>query len=277
MPRENREGFPETETTIAVTTGLSGCAPSPHPSAGPGRPAGGWTMAEDLGPAGVRRRTTRHRLRHRTPEGEFQTAELTLGQVRGLEGLRRKAVPRARPADPPSEGVRYLRDVRPEDAVDGLRDYEAFVRFLSKDDPASTGDAPAGVRLDDLTPEARRGSETLRPAWLGLSGSMEQRRDRRMDALLDPQRDHGRRIRGGAGGDRRVDRIRSPRSTTSTAAPGASGTNFINLASTSFAERPGPFCGAAWPDAGDRAGAGLAHLARGQLRDDRAASYRCDS
>lgn len=203
------------------------------------------------------------------PEGEFQTAELTLGKfevwkdARGKRYLARDFLTR------PTEGVRYLRTVGSErPAADALRDYGAFLRFLeSGGTSASPTEAPEGVRLPDLHPDATS-SEHLRPAWAPWSGTARYRWSNGAAAAWTLS-SMPNAIAGGGYSEARaaiLEWSNHPSSTIaySDAGVGPSGTNYLNLASTSVCGTSGPFCGNGVAGCGGPSGTGGTHSWRGE-------------
>jgi hypothetical protein len=202
------------------------------------------------------------------PEGEFQTAELTLGKFEvwkdgaGRLYLARDLLTR------PAEGLRYLRAVGSEEpAEDRLRDYEAFLRFLAA--PRSVAvptAAPASVRLKDLRPVA--GSGAVRPAWAEWSDSVRYRWSNGASASWTLSSTPNA-ITGGGYAEARAaiaEWTSHPFSTINFAdgGVGSSGTNFINLASTSTCGASGPFCGGGVAGCGGPGGTGGTHTWRGE-------------
>jgi hypothetical protein len=269
-PRENAGGFPETETTIAVTRTFRG---------GPrarlrlrdlgGRLADGrWLRIWGRPDYVVGRRVIVFAVPH--PEGEFQTAELTLGKFEvwrdaaGRLYLARDLLTR------PSEGLRYLRAVGSEEpAEDRLRDHAAFLRFLAAPRAAAApAFAPEKIRLEDLRPVAAAGSGALRPAWAEWSDTVRYRWSNGASAswILSSAPNA---ITGGGYGEARAaisEWTSHPFSTINyvDGGLGGSGTNFINLASTSTCGAAGPFCGGGVAGCGGPGGTGGTHTWRGE-------------
>ncbi|MBC8647368.1 MAG: hypothetical protein H7X85_09415 [Thermoanaerobaculia bacterium] len=269
-PRENRDGFPETETTIAVTRTFRG-APRARlrlRDLGGRLVDGRWLKIWGRPDYVVGRRVIVFAVPH--PEGEFQTAELTLGKFEiwkdsaGRRFLARDLITR------PSEGLQYLRTVgSKEPAADRLRDYAAFLRFLASPGAAALPTAPpATIRIQDLRPETDAGSHALRPAWAEWSGSARYRWNNGATASWTLSSTPNA-ITGGGYGEAQAaiaEWTSHPFSTINfvDGGLGSSGTNFINLASTSTCGASGPFCGGGVAGCGGPGGIGGTHTWRGE-------------
>jgi hypothetical protein len=180
------------------------------------------------------------------PEGEFQTAEFTLGKFEvwrdraGRRYLARDLLTRS------TTGVDFLRS--PDSAApaaDTLRDYRAFVRMLRSrrgaDVETSAGPA-AGLEPEE--PGARPG---LRPSWAQWSSSVLYRWNNGATASW-VQSSTPSLIPGGGYAEARAaiaEWTSHPTSTINYTDGGiaSSGTNFIELSAQDTCGAIGPFCG----------------------------------
>jgi hypothetical protein len=269
-PRINRLGLPETETTIRVTRVFRGSLSGELVlrDLGGDLPDGRWLRIWGRPDYAAGSRVIVFAVPH--PDGELQTAELTLGKFEvwkdrsGRRYLARDLLTR------PAQGVRYLRaDGSEVPAADTLRDYAAFVRFLEAGGAGKPADAPPSVRLQDLRMERDAAVEApLSPAWAPWSTTTRYRWSNGAAAawILSSTPNA---ITGGGYAEARAaiaEWTNHPSSTInySDGGVGSSGTNFINLASTSTCGTSGPFCGNGVAGCGGPSGTGGTHSWRGE-------------
>ncbi|MFN2385402.1 MAG: hypothetical protein ABR576_03815 [Thermoanaerobaculia bacterium] len=268
--RENAGGFPETETTIAVTRTFRGGrrARLRVRDLGGQLADGRWLKIWGRPDYVVGRRVIVFAVPH--PEGEFQTAELTLGKFEAWKDDARRLYLARDLVTRPAEGLRYLRAVGSDvPAEDRLRNYAAFLRFLAAPRSATAPIvAPSPTRLEDLRPVTAGGVDALRPAWAEWSGSVRYRWNNGASASWTLSSTPNA-ITGGGYGEARAaiaEWTSHPYSTIGfiDGGVGGSGTNFINLASTSTCGASGPFCGGGVAGCGGPGGIGATHTWRGE-------------
>ncbi len=245
--RMSARGFPETQTTIRPERVFKGRLSGP-------------LVIRDLGgelPDGrgfavfgrpdyvVGRRVIVFAVPH--PEGEYQTAEFTLGKFEiwrdssGRRYLARDLLTRS------SRGVRYLE--APGSAVpalDTLRDYGSFVRMLRSPARDETPERPARP-VSGLHPEEVRGRPSVRPLWAQWSQTTLYRWSNGATASW-VQSSTPSLIPGGGYAEARAAIAEWTNHSTSTinytdGGIASSGTNFINLSSQNTCGAIGPFCG----------------------------------
>jgi hypothetical protein len=180
------------------------------------------------------------------PEGEWQTAEFTLGKFEvwrdrnGRRYLARDLLTRS------TAGVRYLESPdRPVPASDELRDYAAFVRMLRvrRAGDVDTSAAPAV----GLQPDGDNGRPGVNPQWAQWSSSVLYRWSNGATASW-VQSSTPSLIPGGGYAEARAAIAEWTNHTTSTinysdGGVASSGTNFIELAAQDTCGASGPFCG----------------------------------
>ena len=268
--RRNLRGSPETETTIRVTRLLRGSHAGDLVlrDLGGELPDGRWLRIWGRPDYVVGSRVLVFAVPH--PDGEFQTAELTLGKFEvwkdrsGRRYLARDLLTR------PAQGVRYLRTPGSEKAAaDTLRDHAAFLRFLEAGGSGGQTDASPAVRLQDLELDRDpRVEAPLSPAWAPWSTATRYRWSNGASAswVLSSTPNA---ITGGGYAEARAaiaEWTNHPFSTINYAdgGVGSSGTNFINLASTNTCGVTGPFCGGGVAGCGGPSGTGGTHSWRGE-------------
>lgn len=180
------------------------------------------------------------------PEGEWQTAEFTLGKFEvwrdrdGRRYLARDLLTRS------NQGIRYLEAPgSPAPAADSLRDYRAFVRMLRSRRAGEIGTSAADAA--GLQPEEQGDPREIRPQWAEWSSTALYRWSNGASAAWVLSSTPNA-ITGGGYSEARAAIAEWTNHSTSTihytdggVAP--SGTNFINLASQAVCGTTGPFCG----------------------------------
>lgn len=271
--RENSAGLPETESTIRVLRTYKGerAGELVLRDLGGQLPDGRWLRIWGRPDYVPGRRVIVFAVPH--PEGGYQTAELTLGKFevwktsQGRRLLARDLLTR------PTEGMLYLRSPHSgQPAVDALRDYEGFLRFLrSRGRSASRGFAVPGIALANLAPEEQpvASGDRVRRLWAPWAAGTRYRWSNGATASWTLSSTPNL-ITGGGYAEARAaiaEWTNHPFSTIafSDGGLGGSGTNFLNLAATSLCGVSGPFCGGGVAGCGGPAGISSSHTWRGEV------------
>lgn len=263
-PFESSRGLPETQTTIRVLEIFKGrlAGDLVVRDRGGVLPDGRWLKIYGRPDYVVGRRVVVFAIPH--PDGEFQTAEFTLGKFEvwkdesGRRFLARDLLTRAR------EGIHFLTPALTP-AEDTLRDYESFRRTLvsARGDSVSPVSArPKGA----LSAEAEFAAPGIRPTWAEW-GATRYRWTNGASAswILSST---ANLLTGGGYAEARSALSAWTNHPTSTinysdGGLGSSGANYLNLASESVCGTTGPFCGSGVVGCGGPGGASGSHTWRG--------------
>ena len=245
--RLSRRGLPETQTTIRADRVFKGRLTGPLVVRDLGGELSDGSGLEIFGRPDYRvgRRVLVFATPH--PDGEYQTAEFTLGKFevwrdgRGRRYLVRDLLTRS------SDGVRYLESPgssRP--ALDTVRDYVGFVRMLL---PGVRRALPGAAMWPGagLQPEVESTVGSVRPLWSQWSSNVLYRWSNGATASW-VQSSTPSLIPGGGYAETRAaiaEWTNHPTSTINYSDGGiaSSGTNFIELSAQDTCGAIGPFCG----------------------------------
>lgn len=245
--RLSRRGLPETQTTIRADRVFKGRLTGPLVVRDLGGELPDGSGLEIFGRPDYRvgRRVLVFATPH--PDGEYQTAEFTLGKFevwrdeRGRRYLARDLLTRS------LQGVRYLQSPgHPVPAFDTLRGYVAFVRMLlpglRRELPETAVTPGAG-----LQPEVESADGSVRPLWSQWSSSVLYRWSNGATASW-VESSTPSLIPGGGYAEARAaiaEWTNHPTSTINYSDGGiaSSGTNFIELSAQDTCGAIGPFCG----------------------------------
>jgi PKD repeat protein len=262
---ESSRGLPETQATIRPVQVLKGRVSGDLVVRDRGGllPDGRWLKMFGRPEYVVGRRVVVFAVPH--PDGEYQTAEFTLGKFEvwrdssGRRFLARDLLTRSR------EGIEFLTtSLAP--GRDSLRDYDAFLAMLRA--PRTDREPLEPPRPNGrLAPVEEAGTRGLRPLWADWGGTLYRwSNGAGVSWILSST---ANLITGGGYAEARaaISEWRNhPNSTIgySDGGLGASGTNFIDLASTSVCGTTGPFCGGGVIGCGGPGGTSGSHTWRGE-------------
>jgi PKD repeat protein len=263
-PFESSRGFPETQTTIRVTQTFKGRIPGDLVVRDRGGvlPDGRWLKMFGRPDYVVGRRVLVFAVPH--PDGQFQTAEFTLGKFEiwkdaaGRRFLARDLVTRSR------DGIEFL-STSLAPAQDTLRDYDGFVQLLRTRRTDVESPAPP-TPTGRLAPEEDASLRGVRPLWADWGGTLYRWNNGANASWVLSSA--ANLLTGGGYAEARAAIAEWRNHPTSTidysdGGVGASGANFIDLASTSVCGTTGAFCGGGVIGCGGPGGTSGTHTWRG--------------
>jgi PKD repeat protein len=263
-PFESSRGFPETQTTIRPIQTFKGrlAGELVVRDRGGVLPDGRWLKVFGRPDYVIGRRVLVFAVPH--PDGEYQTAEFTLGKFEvwkdsaGRRFLARDLLTRSR------DGIEFLSSSL-SPVQDTLRDYDGFLRMLRSRRMDAEPVAPPRPR-GALRPEDDSSVRGPRPLWADWGGTLYRwNNGATVSWILSST---ANLITGGGYAEGRAaisEWTNHPNSTINytDGGTGASGSNFIDLASTSVCGTTGPFCGSGVIGCGGPGGTSGTHTWRG--------------